>query len=304
MWSSTTSRRGERWSRLGRQASNALVYESCGAAKMSATAPCSRTMPFRITTTWSAISPTTPRSWLMNSMLIRCRSLRPASSSRIWRWIVTSSAVVGSSAIRSLGSQASAIAIMTRCCWPPESWCGYADRRRFGSGMPTSASSASARAVAWRAPRPRCFLSGSAICWPTVNTGLSELIGSWNTQAMSRPRSACSCASDAASRSRPWNVIEPLRSALSGSRLRIDIAVTLLPEPDSPTSATVVFSGSSKLTPLTASTRRMTPSSRPMRNDTRRSAIESNGAPVRRAGTALIRAPSAWDRGRRAASRS
>src|SRR6185436_7614951 len=109
---------------------------------------------------------------------------------------------------------------------------------------------------------------------------LSELIGSWNTQAISRPRSACSCESDAASRSRPWKVIDPVRSALSGSRLRIDIAVTLLPEPDSPTSATVVFSGSSKLTPLTASTRRMTPSSRPMRNETRRSAIESNGAPT------------------------
>ena len=42
----------------------------------------------------------------------------------IWRWMVTSSAVVGSSAISSLGSQASAIAIITRCCWPPESSCG------------------------------------------------------------------------------------------------------------------------------------------------------------------------------------
>ena len=30
----------------------------------------------------------------------------------------------------------------------------------------------------------------------------------------------------------------------------MDIAVTLLPEPDSPTSATVVFSGTSKLTPV------------------------------------------------------
>ena len=50
--------------------------------------------------------------------------LQPASSSRIWRWIVTSSAVVGSSAISSFGSQASAIAIITRCCWPPESSCG------------------------------------------------------------------------------------------------------------------------------------------------------------------------------------
>ena len=94
-----------------------------------------------------------------------------------------------------------------------------------------------------------CLTSGSTICWPTVNTGLSELIGSWNTQAISRPRSACNCAIEAASMSRPWKVIAPERSALSGSRLRIDIAVTLLPEPDSPTSATVVFSGMSRLTP-------------------------------------------------------
>jgi hypothetical protein len=34
---------------------------------------------------------------------------------RIWAWIVTSSAVVGSSAIRIFGSLASAIAIITRC---------------------------------------------------------------------------------------------------------------------------------------------------------------------------------------------
>lgn len=33
-------------------------------------------------------------------------------------------AVVGSSAIRTFGSQASAMAIMARCCMPPESSCG------------------------------------------------------------------------------------------------------------------------------------------------------------------------------------
>ena len=36
-------------------------------------------------------------------------------------WIVTSRAVVGSSAIRTLGSQESAIAIITRWRIPPES---------------------------------------------------------------------------------------------------------------------------------------------------------------------------------------
>ena len=45
-------------------------------------------------------------------------------SSRIWICTVTSSAVVGSSASSSRGPQASAIAIITRCRIPPESWCG------------------------------------------------------------------------------------------------------------------------------------------------------------------------------------
>ncbi len=39
-------------------------------------------------------------------------------------WTVTSSAVVGSSAISSRGLQASAIAIAIRCRMPPENWCG------------------------------------------------------------------------------------------------------------------------------------------------------------------------------------
>ena len=53
-------------------------------------------------------------------------------------WIVTSSAVVGSSAISTFGSHASAIAIITRCRMPPESWCGYSSSRRSGAGMRTS----------------------------------------------------------------------------------------------------------------------------------------------------------------------
>ena len=46
--------------------------------------------------------------------------------------MVTSSAVVGSSAMSSLGRQASAMAIMTRWRIPPESWCGYSPKRLRG----------------------------------------------------------------------------------------------------------------------------------------------------------------------------
>ena len=53
----------------------------------------------------------------MNSTDMRAPLLQIARcSSRICFWTVTSSAVVGSSAISSLGSHAIAIAIITRCC--------------------------------------------------------------------------------------------------------------------------------------------------------------------------------------------
>ena len=42
----------------------------------------------------------------------------------IWACTVTSSAVVGSSAISTSGSSASDIAIIARCRIPPENWCG------------------------------------------------------------------------------------------------------------------------------------------------------------------------------------
>jgi hypothetical protein len=48
---------------------------------------------------------------------------QPVSRSRICAWTITSSAVVGSSASRILGWQASAMAIDARCRMPPEnSW--------------------------------------------------------------------------------------------------------------------------------------------------------------------------------------
>ena len=51
-------------------------------------------------------------------------SWRLTSSSRIWASIVTSSEVVGSSAMSSLGPQLIAIAIIARCRIPPENSCG------------------------------------------------------------------------------------------------------------------------------------------------------------------------------------
>ena len=114
--------------------------------------------------------------------------MRSRIRSRICAWMVTSSAVVGSSAISSFGLQASAMAIITRWRMPPESWCGYSRTRRSGSGMPTSAASRPPAPRASRADSPWCSRSVSPICRPTVSTGLSEVIGSWKIIEMSLPR--------------------------------------------------------------------------------------------------------------------
>ena len=59
---------------------------------------------------------------------------RRCISSRICAWMVTSSAVVGSSATSNDGLHDSAIAIIARWRMPPESWCGYSHRTPLGIG--------------------------------------------------------------------------------------------------------------------------------------------------------------------------
>ncbi len=86
------------------------------------------------------------RSWLISSSASPRAAFSAASSFRICAWMVTSSAVVGSSAISKAGSLASAIAIITRWRCPPESWCGNASSRCAASGKPTSLSSSITRA--------------------------------------------------------------------------------------------------------------------------------------------------------------
>ena len=96
--------------------------------------PISTSSPARSTATRSAISATTPKSCVMNSTPVPCPRWSSRINARICACVVTSSAVVGSSAIRSAGSSTSAIAIMIRCRCPPESWCGNDASMRSGSG--------------------------------------------------------------------------------------------------------------------------------------------------------------------------
>ncbi len=86
--------------------------------------PSSTIRPAYITAAREQTSATTPRSWVMSRQAMPISRLRRSISFSTWLCTVTSSAVVGSSAISSLGSQAIAEAIMARWRWPPESWCG------------------------------------------------------------------------------------------------------------------------------------------------------------------------------------
>ncbi len=104
---------------------SAPAYRGGAAARTApSTGASSTTLPAYITTTRCAVSATTPIAWVISMIAMPKRAFISPSRSRICAWIVTSSAVVGSSAISSFGLQESAIAIITRWRMPPENWCG------------------------------------------------------------------------------------------------------------------------------------------------------------------------------------
>ena len=171
---------------------------------------------------------------------------------RIWSWMVTSSAVVGSSARSSFGSEASAMAIITRCRIPPENWCGYSSSLRPASGMPTRSISSRDRARRPRPSRSVCARRFSSICTRTGRTGLSAVIGSWKIIEICPPRTPRNSASDMVSTSRPCHSTAPVTRPPAGSRRRSERSVTLLPDPLSPTRPSTSPGRTSKETPSTA----------------------------------------------------
>ena len=90
----------------------------------AAVGPDSTIRPAYITSSRSQKLPTTPRSWLISRTALPCSAVIRSSSVSTCAWTVTSSAVVGSSAISSRGSQLIAMASATRCRMPPDSTAG------------------------------------------------------------------------------------------------------------------------------------------------------------------------------------
>ena len=101
--------------------------------------------PSRIWTvrrTWSE----TVGSWVTTSTVVPSSSAAERIAPSTCSEAASSSSPVGSSASSTEGALARAVAIATRCCWPPESWAG---RRSAQSATPSRSSSSAARA-----PRP------------------------------------------------------------------------------------------------------------------------------------------------------
>ena len=153
---------------------------------------------------------------------------------------VASSEAVGSSATRRAGSPASAMARKARCLCPPERRCGYSARPRSGSGKATSASSSRARAgprrgrsgpPERRAPRR----SGNRSC----GTGSSAAAGSWKDERDSTAANGAPVPlREPGARSLEGGP-SPERRAPSGRRSRRARARSVLPQPLSPTTATL-----------------------------------------------------------------
>ena len=90
-------------SRRGIDLSSPQVYGCWGEPKIASVGARSTIRPAYMTAISSVISATTPRSWVMMMIAIPSRDWRSSRRARICAWTVTSSAVVGSSAISSSG---------------------------------------------------------------------------------------------------------------------------------------------------------------------------------------------------------
>ena len=202
----------------------------------------------------SQLPATTAKSWLIKRSAVPNSARSRRKSARIPASTVTSSAVVGSSAINSPGPAISAIAISTRWRSPPDSSCGYCCSRAAGSGTCTRSSIASAAWRAAAAPSGRCARTVSVSCVPILRCGVSAACGSWNTKPTRAPRMAVRRAADAPTSSSPARRMLPEATAPGARRPGIASASWLLPAPDSPTMPRLPPRASARLTPATAHT--------------------------------------------------
>ena len=116
-----------------------------------------------MTITVCAKDATIAKSWVIKTVDISPLSLNPRMRSMTVACVVTSNALVGSSAINKLGLPASAVAIIARWRIPPESSCGYWRATNSTRGISTFRSKLNTSASIAFDSTTLCTRSASAI---------------------------------------------------------------------------------------------------------------------------------------------
>ncbi len=241
----------------GVAASSACVY-GCSGASYSASVGATSTMrPRYITATRSLMCRTTASPCATISSVSPRRSFSSSSRFTICACTDTSSAETGSSPRISRGSDASARAMPMRWRCPPLNSCGL--RSICAGDSPTVRSSSATRSRRSDAGARRCSQIGSPTIRSTLMRGLSEANGSWNTTCISR-RSRASAAGASSPMLRPSNSTSPALGSISRSSSRPSVD---LPDPLSPTSASVSPGCTDSDTSSTARTTAARPNSPP-----------------------------------------
>jgi len=145
------------------------------------------------------------------------------------------------SAIIMLGLPTSAIAIITLCFIPPLSSRGYWLYLLFPSEIPTIFNISKAFSFDFFLLYTFLWTNISSIYFPIFIVGFNEVIGSWNINPISTPLIFLISLSDIFVISLPLYFMEPFSKNPGGSELSLTkhCAVTLFPQPDSPTIPTI-----------------------------------------------------------------
>ena len=176
-----------------------------------------------MTPTRSAIDSASSWSCVTNTVVTPSSSWMRRISSRSCSRTLASRADSGSSSNSTRGRIASARASATRCCWPPDSWCGYF----FAcSPSPTSSSSSSARV----APVASALAAHAA-----ARTRRCRSRSSSGTGCSTGTPCPCRACSPACARC-PCRRRAPRRS-VGSSKPASSRSAVVLPQPDGPSSA-------------------------------------------------------------------
>ena len=152
----------------------------------------------------------------------------------------TSSADVGSSQTRNSGCVASARAIEMRCRWPPENWCG--NFSASAAARPTERSSSATRSASCRSFSPSGGL-GEAVLAQRLGDDVEHLPARIEARVRVLEDHLHAPAQRAVGRAaRGWSSTpsKTIRPRVGAYRPTSSRATVLLPQPDSPTSASVL----------------------------------------------------------------